>query len=308
MRDRLVAGLLALFVVAAPAFGQVAADSWNRCQAYLPSRDGAGVIGACTSAIESGRLTNGGLSDAFTFRGWAYRINNQPERALGDLTRAIQLDPSNAWSFVQRGLTFAQLAEYDRALQDYDQALHIQPDYAWALAVRGDVFYSLRNYDRAIADYSDAIVNESGEGSEGLGLTALIEVQFDRGRAYARSGDFDRAIRDFDACIAHDPRWNEALRERGLAYTYMKDNDRAFRDFDQAVKWGPDIVALAMRGAIYSERGELDLALDDYNAALRLAPGDPWLLEGRGRVHQKKGEYVRAIADFNESARQEVRE
>jgi tetratricopeptide (TPR) repeat protein len=304
---RFVKGLLFALLAIPSAYAETVDDQWTRCQAYLPSRDGAGVIGACTSAIDSGRLTNAALSDAFTFRGWAYRVNNQPERALKDLSRAIQLDSFNAWSFVQRGLTFVQITEYDRALQDYDQALRIQPDYAWAFAVRGDVYYSLSNYERAIADYNQAIVNESGSGNEALGLTALIEVRFDRGRALARSGDFDQAIRDFDACIAHDPRWNEALRERGLAYTYMRQHERAFRDFDQAVKGGPDIVALALRGAIYSERGELDLALEDYNTALRLAPGDPWLLDGRGRVHAKKGEYFEAIADFNESARKEVR-
>jgi tetratricopeptide (TPR) repeat protein len=48
----------------------------------------------------------------------------------------------------------------------------------------------------------------------------------------------------------------------------------------------------------YSSRGDLDLALADYTAAIGLNPNDSHFYTGRGYVFRRKGALDRALADF----------
>jgi|HubBroStandDraft_6_1064221.scaffolds.fasta_scaffold1059725_2 tetratricopeptide (TPR) repeat protein len=53
------------------------------------------------------------------------------------------------------------------------------------------------------------------------------------------------------------------------------------------------------RGLAYDSEGQYDLAIQDYDQAVKLAP---WFADGfksRGDAYQDKGEYQRAIADYD---------
>ena len=67
---------------------------------------------------------------------------------------------------------------------------------------------------------------------------------------------------------------------------------------------GRDLASLhAMRGAELSSRGQHDLALADYDRAIKLEPQAPSIYTGRGNVHLDKGDSDRAIADFDQAIR-----
>jgi tetratricopeptide (TPR) repeat protein len=61
-----------------------------------------------------------------------------------------------------------------------------------------------------------------------------------RGIAYARKGDFDRAIADYDEALRIKPDYAEALKNRGIAYEKKGDFDRAIADYDEALRIKPD--------------------------------------------------------------------
>ena len=56
--------------------------------------------------------------------------------------------------------------------------------------------------------------------------------------------------------------------------------------------------ALGARGATYLHKGDLDRAIADYDAALRLAPDDADALLNRAMARGEKGDYPEAIMDF----------
>src|SRR5262249_47557919 len=60
-----------------------------------------------------------------------------------------------------------------------------------------------------------------------------------RGLAYIKTGDYDRAIRDYDEAIRLDPKFVRAYEERGAAYSWKGDYDRAIRDYDEAIRLDP---------------------------------------------------------------------
>jgi lipoprotein NlpI len=57
------------------------------------------------------------------------------------------------------------------------------------------------------------------------------------------------------------------------------------------------------RGAILLERGDLDRALADLEAAIALDPRNAMAIANRGIVLGQKGEFARAIADFDTASR-----
>ena len=61
----------------------------------------------------------------------------------------------------------------------------------------------------------------------------------DRGKAYSKLIEYDRAIQDYDQAIKIDPNYVYAFVNRGIMYAKKKQYDRAIQDYDQAIKLDP---------------------------------------------------------------------
>src|SRR5215469_15914630 len=82
------------------------------------------------------------------------------------------------------------------------------------------------------------------------GCTALIEsgqetsaslagAYFNRGIAYERKGDVDRAIHDYDQVISLTPNNPIAFMNRSLWYSKKGEYGRAAQDYEQAIRLNP---------------------------------------------------------------------
>jgi tetratricopeptide (TPR) repeat protein len=111
-----------------------------------------------------------------------------------------------------------------------------------------------------------------GDKIETIGIKALAHLA--RATAYARSGDQARAAADYREAIRLDTIPIEAGSMEALLY-----NDRCW------------VRAIAMI--------ELDLALADCNAAIRLRPNFTAALDSRAFLHLKRGDYKEALADYD---------
>ncbi len=72
---------------------------------------------------------------------------------------------------------------------------------------------------------------------------------------------------------------------------------------DQGQKPGSRAIAYYNRGRAHFGKGDLSLAIADYNEAIRLETGYVAAYEARGRAWSDKGEFARSIADFDEVIR-----
>jgi Tfp pilus assembly protein PilF len=94
------------------------------------------------------------------------------------------------------------------------------------------------------------------------------------------------------------------VRENGTPGWFPKAQavllDDAADYFTKAIAANPQQVDLYnKRAEVYLTKGRFDLAIGDYNDALRLMPGERALLNNRGRAYTAKKDYDSAINDFD---------
>ncbi len=148
--------------------------------------------------------------------------------------------------------------------------------------------------DRRIAVCTRAI--ESGV----LSQEKLAVTLSSRGATYARKGDLDRAIADYDAALGLYPDFLAALLDRGMAYGMKGDYEGSVADFSAVILRNPKL-AQAYNGRCYTLAlmGEAARAIDDCNRALALEPNTPYILDSRAYAFLRAGDFRRALADYD---------
>lgn len=129
---------------------------------------------------------------------------------------------------------------------------------------------------------------------------------------YSERGDIRRRVRDFDGAIAD---YTEAIRLesnnnihpricRGIAWSELGEHDKAINDYDTAIHLNRnESGAWFCRGKARVKKGEYDKAIFDFNEAIRLQPNDEAILYHRSNVWLRKSEFEKAIDDCEAALR-----
>ena len=76
--------------------------------------------------------------------------------------------------------------------------------------------------------------------------------------------------------------------------------DRAIADYDQAIQINPkDVYAYNKRGNAYTAKGNYDLAIADYDQAIQINPKYATAYFSRGSLELYSGALLKALADLN---------
>ena len=130
--------LLALLAAPLPAGADAIGDN-NICYSKFATADYEGAIGYCTSAIESGELSDPDLIAALINRGVAYKSTGKYELAIEDYTRALRIAPKDALLYQNRANALREMGDYDAALEDIQKSIDLDPKSAGAWYVRGAI-------------------------------------------------------------------------------------------------------------------------------------------------------------------------
>lgn len=137
----------------------------------------------------------------------------------------------------------------------------------------------------------------------GPGLAAA-QPEVDAEKCRSITGNPDLAIKHCTAAINSGKLSGRVLAEiyfsRAVEWTNKGDIDRAIADYDAAVRIDPKYAeAYHNRGLLRAARGESDRAIADYDAALRLDDKDVDVYQSRAIERAIKGDYSQAIADYD---------
>jgi tetratricopeptide (TPR) repeat protein/serine/threonine protein kinase len=220
----------------------------------------------------------------------------QHEKALADDSRAVALNPKDAMHWSNRGLDQGSLGHAEKALVDYNEAIKLDPSRSIYWSNRGDAYRALGQFDKAIADFSKAIALDS-KNPEGWAGRGVVFIE--------KRDPPEKALPDLSRAITLDPTNVRAWFNRGKAHIRLVQPDKAIADYSKAIELDPKhALAWAGRGVVYCDYlGQARKAIDDFSEAIKLDPKDKVMWFNRGVAYSNLGQHDRAIANFSEAAK-----
>jgi len=155
--------------------------------------------------------------EAYRLRADIYRALQQPDKAAGDISRVIEMEPGTIEHYAFRASAYMEMGDAARAIRDYTRITEFRRT-ARAFADRGRAYLKLKDTTKAIEDFTTAI-----------GLEPTLDNYLERGQAYAAVNDHDKAMADFDRALETVPD-----HDFGAAYGYRARSAERRRSGDSA--------------------------------------------------------------------------
>jgi tetratricopeptide (TPR) repeat protein len=114
---------------------------------------------------------------------------------------------------------------------------------------------------------------------------------------------YDRAVEYFTEQIRLRPS-SAFFNSRGIVWEEKGEHEIAIGDFNEAIRLDPtDEAAYNNRGIAWLARKEYDKAISDFDEAIRLVPRYTSAYINRGNAWRDKGQYDRALSDYEAAIR-----
>ncbi|MEG5171422.1 tetratricopeptide repeat protein, partial [Microcoleus sp. B3-D7] len=176
--------------------------------------------------------------------------------------KALELDQSNASTFVGQGGSLANLKRYEEALESCQKAIDLAPEYVNAWVNRGAVLLALKRYEEALESCQKAIdlAPES------------VDAWVNRGAALNNLERYEEALESCQKALDLAPESVNAWVDRGAALNNLKRYEEALESCQKALDLDTESVdAWVIRGAALNNLERYEEALESCQKALDLA-------------------------------------
>ena len=130
------------------------------------------------------------------------------------------------------------------------------------------------------------------------------ELYVQRGEAYFKLREFDKAIDDYSTAIRLDDRQDDAWFGRGMAYGRSGEIDKGIADLGVYIQRHPkSSLAHTKRGVRYLWKGDEANAEKDLAEAIALDPRNAEAHDDLGVIRARRGDYDKAAEHFNMTIR-----
>ena len=129
----------------------------------------------------------------------------------------------------------------------------------------------------------------------------LANQKFEEGNKLYYANDYDEAIKLYDEVLKFGE-YSDAYYNRGCAYSDLGQYERAIQDYNKAIQINPNIYqTYGNRGEAYYYLKNYNQAFEDLNKSIELGASGKDLGEAlyyRGLCYQATGDKAKAQADF----------
>lgn len=121
---------------------------------------------------------------------------------------------------------------------------------------------------------------------------------YNRGFAYFKKGQYDKAIADYTTAIELGPPNERLYQARAAAYESIKEYDKAIGDLNKAVAFAPGEYSYLNRARFYRNRGKYDEAIADCDKVIQLDPEKASGYLFRSGAYYEKGAFGDGVRDY----------
>lgn len=206
----------------------------------------------------------GDYRDAWIYLGYSYLLSDSLVEAEKTLQKAKDLDPYSSITYFYLGLTQLGLEEFENSIKSFEQAsgFGYEPNYQLQEYL-GHNYYKLAKFDQAINAYAQ-VVSQNTVGMDTLVRYGWLMIEYRE--------DYSAAIVNGNRAISLYPEEGMPYNLLGWAYLAQEDYEAALAQFEIALQKNQEIPAVYLNtGVVYREQGRLDLALESFSQAERLA-------------------------------------
>lgn len=216
------------------------------------------------------------------------------DHALQDFNRAVELSPATASYYYQRGMVEFQLRQTEPGASDIDKAITLNPGYIEALVVRAQYRRSKRDTSGALADL-DTVDRLAPKQSDVRLTLAMLYGSLNHPAQVI--SQMNLWIPDHD----QDPRVVAAYNDRCWSRALLgQELDEALHDCNAGLRLNAHSAdILDSRGLVNLRRNQLDKAIADYDESLKINPKKAWSLYGRGIAELRKRLTAKGEADVD---------
>lgn len=211
-------------------------------------------------------------------RGADLQYRGEPAAAAEAFSRALELDPSSLFAQDQLALALAKQGEFARSLELFSRIASEHPEDSFAGLWQGVLLLNADRADEAVAAFNRVLDHDpaSADAHYFLGV-----VDFTERRALAAADHFMQA----QALGSDDPETHFRLAR---AFRSLSMEANAMLELCRALELDPAHAdAWRMLGWLLHARGEIDAAVEAWERALDLLPGDA---ESRANIARVRNE------------------
>ena len=276
-----------------------------------------------------------------------YKLSNK------DYDRLLELDPHNVIGFMGKGRNYRNLGQYDLAITHFTYVIQIYPNFSRGYSFRAECLLLKNKYSEAADDILAALDLDEDSKARGLlidefrgdkmnvikpklqrmthkepnralwryYLGVLLEVnelykdairqyhEADRLDAaltaderiavcHASMGNFAKALEHLNLVIAKDSTRASLYSRRAYYYSEMGEVQKAIDDYDKCVQMNPTSRAYFLRGWEKHMAGQHEGAIEDLTISINMDSTFSVAYDGRGRSYLSLGQMDLAKADF----------
>jgi tetratricopeptide (TPR) repeat protein len=277
----------------------------------LLAGDYDGAIERLSRALDRGNAPSQMVNKSYLYiaRGLAYQLKayfrgdsfQSFERAVADFTQSTLLDSQDIAGYLLLGLACLQSNQLDKALDAANKAIALKPDkyqHAFALYLAAAV--------SASKDENDKAKQYAAREIEVLELLPHSEEKFMLlGDIYLIVNDPVRAVFSLtEAARLSICGQNKVIYayQKGMIYAGSGNLNKAIEEFDASIKRHPDFAkAYGARGKVYFQKEDHKRAIIDYDTAIQLDTSVPDFYADRGDARLALNQWEEAISDYKKA-------
>ncbi|MGH7127955.1 MAG: tetratricopeptide repeat protein, partial [Planctomycetaceae bacterium] len=215
------------------------------------------------------------------------------QKALEELALAIELAPQDPRPYRIRAVVHGRLEAADVAIADYRRAAELERHPFRAAEddkAIGRLHHAAGDWQAAVAAYDQSLALNPQDA----------EVHRFKAEALNALGRFEEAVESFTAYLELAEPVGDVYRARALARAALGESRASINDITRSLELEPSPNMLTRRGWAYLLKAN-ELALQDFDEAIRLNPDNADSFNGRGYARVLLGRYEAAVSDAEEA-------